>query len=96
MSWKKELDTETLYRRLAQVYPEYRSVSSRVGDELGTFKAIDREGNIYLVTWVEPYTDERGHHVIRRKKQLVIQAGDVETSIRQTPMSPRYEPQKLD
>lgn len=77
MSWKREIDTESLSQRLRSVLPEYRCVSERVGEELGTFKAIDREGNVWLVTWVEPIIDERNHFVIRRKKRIEIKAEDV-------------------
>jgi len=80
MSWKRETDSETLAARLRAVLPEYKPVSERQGDALGTYKSIDREGNVWLIRWLEPYTDERGHHVVRRQKKLEIKAGDVATA----------------
>lgn len=40
-----------LQKRLKGVLPEYKPISEFVGQS-GTYKAVNSEGNVYLVTWV--------------------------------------------
>lgn len=86
MGYSKSTDYHRLHERLGQVLPDYRPVSERRGDEPGTFKAIDGDGNIWLVTWHEPAkpTRDEPHHVVRRTKQLAIKAEDVDRAAAQT------------
>jgi hypothetical protein len=37
-----------LHQRLYQILPEYKAISSWMG-ESGTFKAVDAEGNVFIV-----------------------------------------------
>jgi hypothetical protein len=69
-------DYDRLHAILRAVLPHHRAISTRVGDELGVFKSIDSSGNVWLIEFKEPYTDERGHHVVRRSKKLEIKADD--------------------
>lgn len=39
-----------LHKRLYAVLPQYQPISAYSGRS-GTFKAINHEGNVYLVTW---------------------------------------------
>lgn len=47
---KFQKDKADLHKRLAVVLPEYPLISTFNGKS-GTYKAIDLEGKVYLVTW---------------------------------------------
>ena len=78
MSYKRELDKEVLAARLRAVLPDYRPLAEWSGKTPGTFKGIDSQGNVYLVTWDTPITDANGVFWQRRKKKLVLKADEGE------------------
>ena len=79
MGWNaKGIDHDRLAALLRAVEPNRRTLASRVGDELGVFKGIDSSGNVWLVEYTAPYTDERGHHVVRRARRMAYKAEEVE------------------
>ena len=60
---KYQRDKTDLHRRLATVLMEYPLISTFNGKS-GTYKAVDGEGNVYLVTWaceedMVPYRKQR-------------------------------------
>lgn len=60
---KYQKDKTDLHKRLACVLPEYPLISTFNG-QAGTYKAVDLEGKVFLVTWSyddfgNPYRSER-------------------------------------
>lgn len=53
-----------LHQRLYTILPEYRPISTQKGDETGTFKAVDHDGNVFLVDY------EEGESGLRRNKRF--------------------------
>jgi hypothetical protein len=53
-----------LQQRLYSILPEYRPISEQKGDEEGTFKAVDFDGNVFLVDF------ENGDRGPRRCKRF--------------------------
>lgn len=52
-----------LQQRLYSILPEYAAISTQRGDDEGTYKAVDSDGNVYLVDFAN---GENGP--IRRKR----------------------------
>lgn len=78
MSYKKDIDKEALAARLRAVLPDYRPLAEWSGETPGTYKGIDSQGNVYLVTWDTPMTDVNGVFWQRRSKKLVLKADEGE------------------
>lgn len=77
MSWtSKGVDYPRLHAILRRVLPHHKPISERLGGELGTFKSIDSEGNVWLVQFQEPTTGEKGETIVRRSKRMALAADD--------------------
>lgn len=62
---KYQKDKSDLHKRLAVILPEYPLISTFNG-QAGTYKAVDAEGKVFLVTWSydafeKPYRTEKFH-----------------------------------
>lgn len=55
-----------LHKRLHAVLPQYQPISTFKGDS-GTYKAINAEGNVYLVTW-----EKRDNEPPKRREEFVM------------------------
>lgn len=53
-----------LHQRLYSILPEYLPISAHGGTETGTFKAVDYDGNVFLVDY------EEGESGLRRNKRF--------------------------
>ena len=101
MAWQpKGIDYDKLHAVLRAVLPHHRAISTRLGGEVGVFKGIDSSGNVWLIRFDEPFTDEKGHTVQRRAKKLELKAEDAEAQARGgvTPirMKPRRDVDPFD
>jgi len=74
-----------LYARLRQVLPQYKPISEMKLGETGTWKAVDSDGNVYLVSW--GVTCDK---TPTRKSELVF---DYQTLLRQSGQSKSYGPE---
>jgi hypothetical protein len=53
-----------LQQRLYSILPEYAPISTHKGDDVGTYKAVDSDGNVFLVDF------ECGENGLRRQKRF--------------------------
>jgi hypothetical protein len=53
-----------LHQRLYSILPEYAPISTHTGNSVGTYKAVDADGNVFLVDY-ETTTDG-----LRRNKRF--------------------------
>ena len=63
-----------LHQRLYSILPEYAPISTHEGDRTGTFKAIDADGNVFLVDF------EIGENGLRRNKRFFCDYGQLVTN----------------
>lgn len=72
-NWNREMkhqgkNISDLAKRLRSILPEYRPISEFAGRS-GTYKAVDADGNVYLVTWTI-HEDKIPH----RAEQMIMDA----------------------
>jgi hypothetical protein len=60
-----------LHQRLYSILPEYAAISTHEGDRTGTFKAVDADGNVFLVDY------EAGENGLRRNKRFFCDYGQL-------------------
>lgn len=60
-----------LHQRLYSILPEYAPISAHEGDRTGTFKAVDADGNVFLVDY------EAGENGLRRNKRFFCDYGQL-------------------
>ena len=60
-----------LHQRLYSILPEYAPISTHEGDRTGTFKAVDADGNVFLVDY------EAGENGLRRNKRFFCDYGQL-------------------
>lgn len=65
-----------LHQRLYQVLPEYKPISQMKLGEIGTWKAINADGDVYLVTW-----ERLPSQVMRRTQTFAM---DYQTLVRKS------------
>ena len=63
-----------LHQRLYSILPEYAPISTHESDRTGTFKAIDADGNVFLVDF------EIGENGLRRNKRFFCDYGQLVTN----------------
>jgi hypothetical protein len=54
---------QELHNRLYQILPEYKPISQLKHGQVGTWKAITSDGDVFLVTW-----SEGANEVMRQEK----------------------------
>jgi hypothetical protein len=67
MAWQKTTNYPDLHKKLYAVLKNTDPISKRIEDIEGVWKAIDGEGNVYLVAW---WKDEDGKWHRSQKLQL--------------------------
>ena len=82
MSYRKEIDRESLIARLNAVLPDYKPLAEWDGLTPGVYKAIDPTGSVWLVTWYPDYTDANGKLWRKRSKKLVLKPDEGEMAPR--------------
>lgn len=60
-----------LHQRLYSILPEYAPISTHTGNSVGTYKAVDADGNVFLVDY-EATTDG-----LRRNKRFFCDYGQL-------------------
>lgn len=60
-----------LHQRLYSILPEYAPISKHEGDRTGTFKAVDADGNVFLIDF------EMGEKGLRRNKRFFCDYGQL-------------------
>lgn len=60
-----------LHQRLYSILPEYAPISQHSGDQTGTFKSVDYDGNVFLVDY------EATNDGIRRNKRFFCDYGQL-------------------
>lgn len=70
-----------LHQRLYSILPEYAPISTHEGDAVGTYKAVDADGNVFLVSF------EAAENGLRRHKQFFCDYGQLiaNSSLRSEP-----------
>lgn len=85
MSYRKEVDRESLIARLRAVLPDYAPLTDWDGLTPGVYKAIDPTGSVWLVTWYPETRDVNGKLWRKRSKKLVLKPDEGELA----PTAPR-------
>ena len=63
-----------LQQRLYSILPEYKPIHQHKGDDTGTYKAVDFDGNVFLVDF------EQGENGLRRHKRFFCDYASLVTS----------------
>lgn len=72
MAWQRQVNFPDLHKKLYEVLTNTQPISKKDGDIEGVWKAIDSEGNVYLVAWWQD-ADGRWH----RSQKLAMAAKQV-------------------